>query len=468
MGLIQVAKESFNTMISDQYLEYFYCDAMEDDVLMTKGKRRNAKNNNGTDNIISNGSIIVVNAGQCMIIVDQGQVVEVCTEPGPYKYDRSSEPSIFCGNFGKNILNSFKTFGKRVAFAGDTGNDQRVYYVNTREIRMNVFGTQNPIPFRVVDKNIGLDIDIAIRCNGKYSFKISDPILFYNNVATNVSSEFNRSEILSDMKAELLSALQPGFAKISAMGIRYSEVPNHTNELARVLNEELAPLWSEKRGIEIVTMSINSITAPKEDEEMIKDLQKQAVYRNKDMLIANMGLAQAEAMKLAAANESTGPMMAFAGMNMASMTGGNAMNPLLQMSAQEQAMAQQQQMMQQQQMAPNMMGGMNGGMMAGGAMGGMNGGAQAPVLGWTCSCGQTDNRGKFCMNCGGQKPSEAGWTCGCGTVNQGRFCMNCGSKKPEGAPLYKCDKCGWEPEDPANPPKFCPECGDTFDENDRR
>ena len=268
------------------------------------------------------------------------------------------------------------------------------------------------------------------------------------------------------MKSELMTALQPAFAKISAMGVRYSEIPAHSLELARAVNEELSSLWSELRGIEIVTLNINSVKASEEDEKTIKELQKTAVFRNAGMAAANLSTAQAEAMKLAAANTSTGPMMAFAGMNMANMVGGMNANQLFQMDAQNQAAAQQMQMNAQAMNGMNAgaMGGMNGGM-AGAAV---NNQTQAPILGWTCSCGQTDNRGKFCTNCGSQKPSEAGWTCSCGTVNQGKFCQNCGSKKPEGAPMYKCDKCGWEPEDPANPPKFCPECGDVFDDNDRK
>ena len=467
MGLLQVAKDSLNTLLADQYQEYFYCDSIEKNVLMVKGQRRSTKNNNnGSDNLISNGSIIAVNEGQCMIIVEQGQIVEFCADPGAFRFDNSTESSIFRGKFTENIVNSFKTFGKRFAFAGETATDQRVYFFNTKEMLNNYFGTQNPIPFRVVDKNIGLDVDIAIRCNGNYSFKLSDPILFYKNVAGNIQDSYGIEELTKKMKSELLTALMPAFAEISAMGIRYSEVPAHSEKLSQILNKELSPTWGELRGIEIVTMSINSMTASEEDEQMIKDLQKTAVFRNAGMAAAQLTTAQAEAMKMAASNTSTGPMMAFAGMNMASQAGGMNASQLFQLDAQNQAMAQQQ--AAQQQAAPQAPVNPN---MAGGNMGAMAGGtegAAAPVLGWTCSCGQADNRGKFCTNCGSGKPSAAGWTCSCGAVNQGKFCMECGSKKPEGAPLYKCDKCGWEPEDPTNPPKFCPECGDVFDDNDKQ
>mgnify|MGYP000438262174 FL=1 len=221
----------------------------------------------------------------------------------------------------------------------------------------------------------------------------------------------------------------------------------HTLRTDGGFKDELSDLWTKLRGIEIVTININSAKIPDEDAKTIADLQRTAVLRNTGMAAATMTAAQAEAMKMAASNTSTGPMMAFAGMNMANMVGGINAGQLYQMDAQQNGMGMQQaQAAPVQGQAPKM---------------------QAPVLGWTCSCGAADNRGKFCSECGAPKPSDAGWTCSCGAVNQGKFCSECGAKKPDGAPIYKCDKCGWEPEDPAHPPKFCPECGDPFDENDR-
>ncbi len=453
MGLIKALKDSVSTLMADQWREYFYCDTLSNDVLVVKGQKKvtSGRNSNtkGIDNIITNGSIIAVNEGQCMIIVDQGEIVEFCADAGEFVYDASAEPSLFYGSLGENVKNTFGTIGKRFTFGGNTAKDQRVYYFNIKEIMSNLFGTANPIPFRVVDQNIGLDVDIAIRCNGEYSFKITDPLLFYKNVCGNVTESYTRSQMSSQMKAELMNALQPAFAKISAMGVRYSAIPAHSLELSRALNEELSDLWSGLRGIEIVTLNINSVKASEEDEAMIKELQKTAVLRNAGMAAATMTQAQAEAMKMAASNTSTGPMMAFAGMNMANMVGGMNANQLFQMDAQNQAMQAQNAQM------------MNASAVAGAAA------MQAPVLGWQCSCGHNENKGKFCAECGSPKPAEAGWTCSCGKVNQGKFCVECGTKKPEGAPLFKCDKCGWEPEDPQNPPKFCPECGDIFDDNDR-
>lgn len=438
MGLISALSQAASSALADSWREYFYCDSIAADVLVTRGHKRqnkNSSNTKGSDNLISNGSIIAVADGQCMLIVEQGKVVEVCAEPGEFVWDSSTEPSIFYGSLGENVKKSFSQIGKRFTFGGDTAKDQRVYYVNTKEIPGNKYGTANPVPFRVVDKNIGLDVDIAIRCHGEYSYKVTDPVLFYTNVTANVTSEYRRDQIDSQLKSELMTSLQPAFARISEMGVRYSALPAHTKEIADALNEEMSDKWSGLRGISVVSFGVTSASASEEDEQMIKDLQRNAVLTNPAMAAATITAAQAEAMKAAAANQNAGPMMAFAGMNMANMAGGMNANALYGMAAQQQAAAPA--------------------------------AAPAPAAaGWTCACGATGNTGKFCAECGKPAPSADGWTCTCGTVNKGKFCSNCGAKKPAGTPVYKCDKCGWEPEDVTNPPKFCPECGDPFDEND--
>lgn len=474
MGLIQVGLGAAKSVLEDQWREYFYCPSLDSDVLVKKGENRKSKrsfNTKKSDNIISNGSIVAVNEGQCMMIVDQGAVVEVCAQAGEFLYDTSTEPSIFYGNLKDSLLQSFKTFGKRVSMGGDTGKDQRVYFFNIKEILGNKYGTANPVPFRVVDQNIGLDIDIAIRCHGEYAYKIVDPILFYKNICGNVESEFTRDRIDSQLKSELLTALQPAFAKISEMGIRYSALPGHTTDLANALDEILSEKWGGRYGIRISTIGVNSVKAPEEDEKMIKELQRNAAFRNPTMAAAHLVSAQAEAMQSAAANQATGPMMAFAGMNMAAGAGGMNAGQLFAMG---------QQNMQQTYGNP---------MSGAGQMSGMNPAAEAgqgsgmnPTMGvgqtaekpeqaqaqtWDCSCGQTGNTGKFCVNCGAKKPVLDGfWVCSCGTKNKGKFCMECGAKKPVEEPLYRCDKCGWEPKDPKNPPKFCPECGDPFGDED--
>jgi len=434
MGLIKAIGGAVGGVLGDQWKEYFYCDALPNDVLARKGAKRisgRSSNTSGEENIISNGSVIAVADGQCMCIVEQGKVVEVCAEPGEFTYDSSTEPSIFAGKLGESILDSFKTIGKRFTFGGDTAKDQRVYYFNTKELIGNKYGTPNPVPFRVVDERAGIDIDINIRCFGEYSYRLCDPILFYTNVCGNVAYQFTRTDIESQLKSELLTALQPAFAKISAMGVRYSALPGHTAEMADALNDVLSEKWRGLRGIEIVSFGVSSVKAEEEDEKMIKELQRNAAFMDPTRAAAHLVGAQASAMQAAAANENAGPAMAFMGMNMAQTAGGvNAQNLY--------AMGQQQ---AAQQPAP------------------------APKAdSWTCSCGAV-NTGRFCTECGGKKPAD-GWVCSCGNINKGKFCSECGAKKPAGEPLYKCDKCGWEPEDPKNPPKFCPECGDPFTDED--
>lgn len=415
MGLIKAIKSAVGTVMADQWKEYFYCDALDNDILVRKGKKRinggKSSNTKGEDNIITNGSVIAVNEGQCMIIVEQGQIVEFCAEAGEFVYDTSTEPTLFSGDFGENVERTFELVGKRFTFGGDSAKDQRVYFFNTKEILGNKYGTPSPVPFRVVDTNIGLDIDIAIRCNGEYSYRITNPLLFYANVCGNVMNDYTKEEIEGQLKTELLTALQPAFARISAMGIRYSSIMGHTMELAGVLNEVLSAKWSELRGIAIVSFGINSLKASEEDEAMIKELQRSAVLRNTDMAAAALVGAQTEAMKAAAANPNAGPMMAFAGMNMANAAGGMNANALFEMANRQKA--QNGQSVQNSAAATT-------------AVHTAAGGEQG---GWSCGCGASGNNGKFCSECGTAKPA-VDWVCGCGAVNKGKFCSECGQKKP--------------------------------------
>ena len=466
MGLIKAFVGAAEGTLADQWKEFFYCDAMDKSV--KKGQKRTgarSSNVHGNDNIISNGSGIAVADGQCMIIVEQGKVVEVCAEPGQFTYDTSTEPSIFSGSLGDSIKATFATVGKRFTFGGDTGKDQRIYYFNTKELIDNKFGTPNPIPFRVVDSKIGLDIDVSVSCSGVYSYRISNPLLFYTNVCGNVETEYTRDELDRQLKTEFISALQPAFGRLSELELRPNQIVTHNTDLENAMNETLSAKWGELRGLKVVSIALGSVTLPDEDAEMIKQAQRTAMLQNPTMAAATMVGAQADAMKAAAANES-GAMNGFIGMGMAMNAGGgmNAQN-LFAMGAQQEEARRQEEMkrqedarqqeemrrqeaMQQQQMAA------------------------APVQqqgadSWTCSCGYVAT-GKFCPECGAKRPEKpTGWICSCGALNKGKFCSECGAKKPTEEPLYRCDKCGWEPEDPAHPPKFCPECGDPFDENDR-
>ncbi len=476
MGLIRAAAGALGGTLADQWKEFFYCDAMDKEVLVKKGQKRissRSSNTKGNDNIISSGSGIAVADGQCMLIVEQGKVVEVCAEPGEFTYDSSTEPSIFSGSLGEGIKKTFQVIGKRFTYGGDPAKDQRVYYINTKELGEVLFGTATPIPFRVVvDEDLGYKLSVDIRCNGLFTYRICDPLLFYTNVCGNVADTYESDEIASRLKSEMMNALQPALAKLSVQKIQYYEIPAHTMEISDALNEVLSGSWKQKRGLEIFSVNINSLSIPDDQRKKLTEWEENAMTTNTNTAAARLVGGQIDAMKAAAANQG-GAMAGFMGMGMAANAGGG-MN------------AQSLFAMGQQQAAPQ----------TAPADGGHP--AADPATAWVCSCGATAH-GKFCPECGAKKPEpkiqpsgswvctncgtkatgkfcpecgtpklvEAdGWVCSCGNVNKGKFCSNCGAKKPAGALLYKCDKCGWEPEDPAHPPKFCPECGDPFDEGD--
>lgn len=436
MGLIKAATGAVGGVLADQWKEFFYCEAMDADVLVTRGRKKATKrssNTKGDENIITNGSVITVSDGQCMMIVEQGKVAELCAQPGEYIYDQSTEPSVFDGGgLADNIKEVFRNIGKRFTFGGEAPKDQRIYYFNIKELIGNKYGTPSAIPFRVVDQNIGLDVDIAIRCFGEYSYRITNPMLFYTNICGNVQEDYTRDKLDGQLKTELMTALQPAFAKISAMGIRYSALPGHTMELAEALNQVLSEKWKNLRGVEIVSFGVSSVTASEEDEAMIKELQRNAAFRNPNMAAAHLTGAQADAMKAAASNEGAGAAMAFMGMNMASQAGGAGAQALFQMGQQPQY---------QKPKASEQSG-----------------------EGWRCQC-QTMAWGNFCPECGRPRP-DSEWTCSCGTKNKGNFCTECGAKKPMSSSRYRCRQCGWEPDNPHRLPNFCPECGAALHESD--
>ena len=423
MGLIKAGLGALGGTLADQWKEFFYCEALDNNVLMTKGQKRTSdrsSNTKGEDNIISNGSGIAVADGQCMIIVEQGKIVEVCAEPGQFTYDTSTEPSIFTGGLGKGILDTFKTIGKRFTYGGDTGKDQRIYYFNTKEILDNKFGTPNPIMFRVVNKDLGMARTVQVRCNGIYSYIISDPLKFYTRLCGNVSGDFTRDQIDAQLKTEFIDALQPALGTLSETGIRPDQLPAKAKELKAAMNQELYSDWSEDRGISIETIALNPITLTDEDMKKINEMEDAATMgSNPFMMAGRMTNATANAMETAAGNEA-GAMTGFMGMNMA----GNAMGGGFNAAQQFYNVGQQQ---QQQQQA-----------------------AQAQANAWKCSCG-ADVTGNFCPNCGAKKPESNGWKCSCGAEVTGNFCSNCGAKKPSDE--WTCS-CGT-----TNKGNFCANCG---------
>ena len=424
MGLIKAAMGAAGGTLADQWKEFFCCDAIPENVLAVKGQKksgRRSSNTKGGDNVITNGSVIAVADGQCMLIVDQGRIVDMCAESGEYTYDMSTEPSLFCGSLGEGLKNMFGTMANRFTFGGEAPKDQRIYYFNTKELIGNKYGTPSPVPFRVVDQRAGIDIDVGIRCFGEYSYRISNPMLFYTNVCGNVGEAYTRDRLDSQLKTELLTALQPAFARIGESGIRYSQLPGHTLELADALNEVLSKKWRDLRGIEIVSFGVSSVTADEEDEKMLKELQRNAAFMDPTRAAAHLVGSQGDAMKMAANNQG-GAAMAFMGMNMAGQAGGMNAQNLFAMGQQQQA--------QQAAAQP----------------------APAARAGWTCACGHSGNTGKFCAECGAPKPAPAGeWKCACGAVNTGKFCTECGQPKP--ADEWTC-ACGT-----VNKGKFCANCG---------
>ena len=388
MGFVSAIISAAGGTLSDQWKEYFYCDSLGSDVVCVKASRKSRGfGNRGNDNIISEGSVIAVADGQCAIVTEQGQVIDICAQPGEYRFDSSTQPSIFTGSLSDGVKNTIAEMGKRFTFGGAPSTDQRIYYFNTKELTGMKYGTASPVPFRVIDPRAGIDMDIRIKAFGEYSIRVTNPVLFYTNVCANQADRFCISEIESQLRSELLTALQPAFAAISETGIRYSQLPAHTLELTDLLNRQLSAKWKDLRGIEIVSFGMNSIKADAEDEKIIRDMQKDAAYVNPALGAAALTGAQAQAMR-DAANNTAGAMTGFMGMNAAMNAGGVNANALYQQ-------------------------------------------ASASHQGWTCpQCGSI-NQGNFCSMRGTKNPANTTWKCPtCGSVNQGSFCSQCGTKKP--------------------------------------
>lgn len=429
MGLIKAISTAIRSELADQWLDFIYCDALPADVLMRKGQKggrskQGGSNTKGSDNIISRGSKIAVNEGQFMIIVDQGKIIDFTDEPGEYTFDVSTEPSLFYGSFGEGLMETFRQVGKRFKFGGDAAHDQRVYYINKKEIIGNKFGTPNPVPFR--DSEFGFTVDI--KCFGEYVYKIVDPLKFFSSLCGNVAYEFRREEIDSQFKADLLNVLQPALTNVAMKKIAYDMLPGAVAEISNAIREQLAQTWGEVNGINVTKVSIASVSVTDESARKIKEFQSSRVYSNSQMQSGRMTDAFANAVEGIGKNS------------------GNSSNAMFGM------------------MGVNMMSNM-----AGTAFGGFGQQQSAQNTGaatWKCGkCGAM-NSGKFCTECASPKPApENTWRCDCGEDNTGKFCKECGKPNPTGR-IYKCDKCGWVPENPAKPPKFCPECGDVFDMSD--
>ncbi|NBK96837.1 MAG: SPFH domain-containing protein [Erysipelotrichia bacterium] len=393
MGLIKAAFDGARKTLADQWLEYYYCETLSNDVLIKKGSKvvNTGSNTKGSENIITNGSGFAINEGQGLLIVEDGKIVEFSMEPGRFTWEESSEPSLFDRGF-KGLAESFKTFGTRFKHGGSEAKDQRVYYVNIKEILDNKFGSASPMPYKDPTYR-----GIYIRYFGQYSFKISDPIRFYTNIAGNVENEYTKTELMSQCQAEFVNAIDTALAKCSDEGYQFNDLPKKQMEIAAFMNDALDEVWHQKRGLEIEMVAIEKVTPDDESRARIEKIDDAIMLSDQRVAAGRLAQAQATAMENASANEA-GAMQGFLGMGFAAQAGGmNTGNLFANTQPQENNPLFNQNNTQSEQ--------------------------------WTCACGKV-NDSKFCSECGKAKPS-ATWTCSCGNENQGNFCSQCGHKKPE-------------------------------------
>ena len=447
MGLIKAFSGAIRSELADQWKEYFYCDSMPKEVLLQKGIRRNnttragSSNTKGSPDIITEGSVIAVNEGQAMLVVEQGKIVDFTCEPGAYTFDASTEPSMFAGSFGKGLVDSFRTVGKRFTFGGDTGNNQRVYYINTKEILENKYGSSQPMPY---DDPYYRTV-LYIRYYGMFSFRITDPLVFYNSIAGNVTDRFSSESLLEQSRSEFLTAFDSALNRLSGEGVKFSGIPSRQMEIANYMNDVLDETWKKNRGMEIIAVSIEKITPDDKSRQRIEDFDNAMMLGNSpNAMQGRMTAAQAA-------------MFENMGKQSGGVSGGDMMGAVMGMMGMG--------------MMNNMMNGSNPmgtpGNTTGGAPNGQNPPAsnQQAGQGHQAANAQQNPPNTPQINVDGQPsaPNQAtSWTCSCGAVNTGKFCSECGKKRP----FFRCDKCGWKPQDQSKPPKFCPECGDRFDEAD--
>ncbi|MCD8327727.1 MAG: SPFH domain-containing protein [Ruminococcus sp.] len=445
MGLIKMAVQAVSTNLKDQVVDYFRCDGMTQDYMAKPATKivRGSAVNNASDLVITNGSVFDVAVGQAAVLVENGKVhdfVIADTEQttGQYRYDSTVEPSLLGGGF-KDFIPSLKNIGHRFTAGGQSTNTMRLVYINIKPLTDNPVGFGN-IPFRDGETRI----TVNAQGHGAFEFQIKNPIAFYENVIMNPDKALTRSsddgsKIISMMKNEMKPKFQIALTQISAKMIPYDQIGAYPDELAAEMNKQLEQQWLEKRGIVLTSLAIE-LNIDDESKDKISKFQEAAAAQNNGLLYAMDRMSINKAREAAAENEG-GAMAGFMGMGFA---GGTMSQPMEAPSGNApqgsiSAVYNAQTAGATQQTAPES---------------------------WTCECGKTGNTGKFCAECGKPKPQN-GWTCECGALNKDKFCTECGKKKPVGEPLYRCDKCGWEPEDPKNPPKFCPQCGDPFGDEDK-
>ena len=437
MGIIKAAAQAIGGAFADQWLEVYEADDMGDQTVFTSGVLiRKGQNTKGSSQTVSNGSIIHVYDNQFMMLVDGGKVVDYTAEPGYYKVDNSSLPSLFNGEFGDSLKESFN----RIKFGGQTPTMQKVFFINLQEIKGIKFGTRNPINYFDNFYNA----ELFLRAHGTYSIKITNPLQFYAEVIPRNKDHVDITEINEQYVSEFLEALQSSINQMSADGIRISYVSSKSRELGKYMADTLDEEWNKMRGMEIQSVGIPSISYDEESQKLINMRNEGAMLGSDFNVMRGMAVKNITEGIRDAGSNANGAMTGFMGVGM----GMNGMNATLSGLSGLQTPND----MQQRRMA-------NGGMNHAPASGMANGAAAtvgaASAAGWTCECG-TVNTGKFCSNCGkpAPAPAPAEWTCECGSVNTGKFCGNCGKPAPAPAPAEWTCECG-----SVNTGNFCSNCG---------
>lgn len=418
MGIIKAVGTAIGGGLADSWLEVVEPDNMGDQTVFARGVLTNkGQNKKGTENTISNGSVVHVYDNQFMMLVDGGKVIDYTAEPGYYKVDSSSMPSLFNGQFGESLKETFS----RIKFGGQTSQGQKVFYINLQEIKGIKFGTKNPVNYFDTFYNA----ELFLRAHGTYSIKITNPLQFYAEAIPRNKDRVEIDDINEQYLSEFLEALQAAINQMSADGTRISFVTSKASELGRYMANCLDENWKQMRGMEIVSVGLASLSYDEKSQELINTRNEGAMLSDPSIAQGYMVKNLSEGVKNAGSN-SAGAMQGFMGVGIGASAMGNMMNGFTQMSQNQQQMNQSAGVQQPMQQTAN-------------------------ASGWTCECGKV-NTGKFCSECGKPQPvMDTDWTCECGKVNSGRFCSECG--KPRPAADWTCE-CG-----AVNTGKFCSECG---------
>ncbi len=395
MGIIKAIGQAVKGGFGDQWLEVVEPDNMGAQTVFCRGiKTRNGQNVNGTDDTVSNGSMIRVYENQFMLLVDGGKVVDYTAEPGYYKVDNSSMPSLLNGEFGDTLKEAFN----RIRFGGESPREQKVYYINLQEIKGIKFGTRNPINYFDAFYNA----ELFIRAHGTYSVKIVNPLQFYAEAIPRNKDYVEMEEINEQYVSEFLQALQASINQMSADGTRISHVSSKALELGKYMASVLDQDWNQMRGMEIQAVGIASISYDEKSQELINLRNEGAMLSDANIQRGYMVGHMARGMEAAGSNEA-GAMNSFLGMGMGMNMQGNILGQMpVQQAAPVDAAVVTGTMPQAPQAAP-------------------------AANGWTCTCGSV-NTGKFCPECGKPAP-QTDWVCTCGTTNSGKFCSECGKPR---------------------------------------